>query len=120
MAKVGATVDDYIASFPSAVQPALQEVRRALHAAVPGMVETMRYGMPCVGLPGTYLLHFAGWKRHIGLYPVPALDGSLESEIAPYRAAKDTVRLPLGKPIPYDLVSRLAASLAAMRNGDGA
>jgi uncharacterized protein YdhG (YjbR/CyaY superfamily) len=118
--KVGKTVDEYIASFPPETQVVLQELRGALQAAVPGMDETVRYGMPCVGLGGRYLLHFAGWKRHIGLYPVPVLAPELEREIAPYRATKDTVRMPLAKPIPYELVGRLVAALAATRTESGA
>ena len=45
-------------------------------------------------LGGRYALHFAGWKKHIGLYPVPTLDEPLEGEIAPYRAEKDSVVFP--------------------------
>ncbi len=38
---------------------------------VPGSGETIRYQMPCATLGDRYLIHYAGWKKHIGLYPVP-------------------------------------------------
>jgi len=64
------------------------------------------------------LVSFAGWKHHIGLYPIPRADDALEQELAPYRATKDTLRLPLSKPIPYDLIERLVAFLVTRRLAD--
>jgi uncharacterized protein YdhG (YjbR/CyaY superfamily) len=115
MAEHSGTVDDYIASFPADVQVMLREVRRAIHEAVPGAEDGIRYNMPVVRVDGSYVVHYAGWKKHIGLYPVPALDEPLEHEVAPYRAAKDTLRFPLRDPLPYDLIRKLAGALAAMR-----
>lgn len=67
--------------------------------------------MPATMADGRYVVHLAAWKHHNGLDPIPHFDGPLEDEIAPFRAAKDTVRLPYDKPIPYDLVERLVAEL---------
>ena len=71
--------------------------------------------MPTITLNGESLVYFAAWKHHIGLYPIPPADGALERELAPYRAAKDTVRLPLRQPIPYDLIERVTALLVKNR-----
>ena len=51
---------------------------------------------------------------------MPPAQGALERELAPYRAAKDTVRFPLSRPVPYDLIERLAAFLAERRGRAGA
>jgi len=110
-----ATVDDYIGSFPTGVQTILQEVRSTILKVVPTSVETISYQMPTVMLGGRYLVYFAAWKHHVGLYPVPAADGAFERELAPYRASKGTVRFPLGQPIPYDLIERVVALLVAQR-----
>ena len=109
------TVDDYIATFPEEVQERLARVRAALHRAIPGADERIRYGMPAVMLGGPYAVHFAAWKRHIGLYPVTRLEGALEDEIAAYRTHKDSVRFPHDQPVPYELIERLARALAAAR-----
>jgi hypothetical protein len=37
-------------------------------------------------------VHVAAWKNHIGLYPLPPLDGGLAQEVAPYRGAKDAMQ----------------------------
>ena len=109
------TIDDYIATFPDETQVILREVRRVLHSAVPDAEEKIRYDMPAIMLGGRYAIHFAAWKKHLGLYPVPVLDGEIEKEIAPYRAAKDSVNFSYTKPIPYDLIERVAAAIVALR-----
>jgi uncharacterized protein YdhG (YjbR/CyaY superfamily) len=102
-----ATIDDYIRSLPEDVQPIIEDVRRTIRRAVPGSTETISYQIPTFTLNGVFLLSLAAWKRHIGIYPLPALDEALEREIALYRAAKSTVRFPFKKPIPHDLIERL-------------
>src|SRR5512140_1152681 len=83
-----ASVEEYIGSFPAGVQPILEQVRRAILDAVPGAGETISYHIPTITLGGRPLLYFAGWKRHISLYPAPAGDEALERRLGPYRAAK--------------------------------
>ncbi|WP_456787094.1 iron chaperone [Cellulomonas sp. P5_C5] len=107
------TTDDYIATFPDDVRPILTEVAEALRRALPGAEERIRYGMPAFMLDDRYALHFAGWKHHVGLYPVAPLEAGLEAEVAPYRAAKDTVKLLYKDPVPTALVERIAVALRA-------
>lgn len=116
MTEPPATVGEYIASFPDDVQPILQEVRRRIRAVVPGASETISYRVPAMTLNGRHLVYFAGWKRHISLYPVPDADEALARELAPYLAGRGTVRFPLDAPIPYDLIERLVALLAQQRH----
>ncbi|MFP3460651.1 hypothetical protein R5O87_07385 [Arthrobacter globiformis] len=51
------------------------------------------------------------------MYPVPAGDDDFRADIAPFRAAKGTLKFSLGKPLPYDLIERTAELLAAERRG---
>ena len=110
------TVDEYLATFPDDVRDVLERVRAAIHAAVPDGEEKMRYGIAAVMLGGRYALHFAGWKKHIGLYPVPTLDDPLEGEIASYRSEKDSVVFLHSKPMPYELIGRVAEAIAKQRS----
>lgn len=109
------TIDEYIAAQPPEVAARLTRIRAVIEAEVPDPEERIRYGMPAVMLGGRYALHFAGWKKHIGLYPVPTLDDPLEAEVAPYRSEKDSVVFPHTEPIPYDLIGRIAAAIVAKR-----
>ena len=103
------TIDEYIAACPADVQPILEQVRRTIRAAVPAAGESISYGIPTITLNGRTLVSFAAWKHHIGLYPLPAVTDAFAQELAPYRAAKSTVRFPLGQPLPYDIIARLMA-----------
>ncbi len=110
------TVDEYIASFPDDVADRLRRVRAAIVAEVPPPVEEkMRYGIAAVMLGGRYALHYAGWKHHIGLYPVPRLPEPLESEVASLRTGKDSVNLPNAADLPVELIGRVAAAIVARR-----
>ena len=115
MTDTPASVDEYIAGFPPEVQERLKALRAALHAAVPGMGEGIRYGIPIVTLNGAYVVHYAAWKKHIGMYPVPVFDGPLEDELTPLRSTKDTIKLQYSKPQPLDVIGRLVVALAAER-----
>ena len=108
MAPRFASVDDYIASYPEETRAQLARVRTAIRTAVPDAREKISYGMATFTLEGRPLLYFAGWKNHVGLYPVPTGDAAFEEAIRPFRRAKDTVRFPITKPVPLDLVATIA------------
>jgi uncharacterized protein YdhG (YjbR/CyaY superfamily) len=108
-------IDDYIAAFPEDVQAILEQVRRAIRRAAPRAEEAISYQIPTFNLDGTYLVYFAAWKHHIGLYPVPAFDEAIEEELSPCRAGRASLRFPIRKPIPYDLVERTVALLVKQR-----
>lgn len=110
-----ATVEEYIAGFPPEVAERLQRIREVILAEVPLPEEKVRYGIAAVMLGGRYALHYAGWKKHIGLYPVPTLDEPLQSEIAPYRAEKDSVVFPHAQPVPYELIREMTRAIVARR-----
>jgi uncharacterized protein YdhG (YjbR/CyaY superfamily) len=112
MAAEFATVEEYIGSFPDEVQDILREVRRTIQAAVPEASERISYQMAACTLGGRDLVYFAGWKRHVSVYPVPTEDADLTQELAPYLAQRGTLRFPFGKPVPYPLIGRVAAALA--------
>ncbi len=102
-----ASVEEYIGSFPADVQAVLEEVRRTIRAVVPEAGEKISYQIPTITLNGKALLYFSGWKEHISLYPIPSLDDALAAEIEPYRSGKGTLKFPLKRAIPYDLITRI-------------
>lgn len=105
------TIDEYINSFPADVQPLLEGVRQAIRKAAPIATETMSYGIPTFDLNGKHLVFFAGWKRHISVYPLPAGDDAFQQRIAQYKRVKSTVQFPLERPIPYALVGEIVILL---------
>jgi uncharacterized protein YdhG (YjbR/CyaY superfamily) len=106
------TIDEYIATFPDAIQKLLQEVRATIKAAAPDATEKISYQMPTFFLEGN-LVHFAAFKNHIGFYPAPRGIEAFKDELAVYKGAKGSVQFPLDQPMPLDLISRIVQYRAA-------
>ena len=100
-------IDEYVSGFPPDVQQILQEVRRTILGVVPDAVEAIKYQIPTFVLDKKNLIHFAGFKKHIGVYPVPRGDGAFTEAIAPIRRGKARPNSRCDKPIPYDLIRRM-------------
>ena len=100
------TIDEYIAGFPDDVQAILQQIRMLIRELAPDAEEAMRYGVPTFRLNGN-LVHFAGFKKHIGFYPTPGGIEKFKQELSVYESAKGSVQFPLDQPIPYDLIRRI-------------
>ena len=99
-------IDEYIKTFPDEIQGILQKFRQVIRKAAPKATEAISYQMPTFKLNGN-LVHFAAFKDHIGFYPVPSGIEAFRKELEPYITGKGTIRFPLDKPIPYDLVRQV-------------
>ena len=104
--KQAKNIDEYIADSPVDVQPLLQKVRTAIRKAAPDAEEAIKYMMPTFVLKGN-LIHFAGYNHHIGLYPGSRPIEAFKDELSKYETSKGTVRLPLDKPIPVGLITKI-------------
>lgn len=100
------SIDEYIRTYPHAVQEKLQVMRKTIHAAAPGAEEKISYQMPTFYLKGN-LVHFAAFKNHIGFYPVPSGILAFKKELSGYKSSKGAVQFPIDKPLPLALVTRI-------------
>jgi len=101
------TIDEYIKTFPKDVQAILEKMRQTIRKAAPEAVETISYQMPTFKLNGRGLVYFAGFKNHVGFYPIPSGIAAFEKELSPYKQGKGSVQFPMDKPVPYDLVRKI-------------
>ena len=99
-------IDEFIANFPKDIQEILKKLRETIRKAAPDAEETIKYGIPTFTLKGN-LVHFSAYKSHIGFYPAPSGIEKFKSERSAYEVSKGTVRFPIDKPIPLDLISRI-------------
>ena len=99
-------IDNYIVQFPEETQTLLQQMRETIHAAAPEATEAISYQMPTFKLHGN-LVHFAGYKNHIGFYPVPTGIEAFKDELAVYKQGKGSVQFPLDQPLPLALIGRI-------------
>jgi uncharacterized protein YdhG (YjbR/CyaY superfamily) len=79
------------------------ETIRATIKNLPRSEERISYQIAAFELNGKNIIHFAGWKKHVSLYPVPAGDEAFEEEVSKYVDGKGTVKFPLDEPMPDEL-----------------
>ncbi len=107
-AKKGFTsIDEYIAACPEQAQERLQQIRAAVKKLAPKAKERISYQIAAFELNGRNIVHFAGWKKHVSLYPVPAGDEAFEYEVSRYVDGKGTVKFLLDEPMPMKLVNKI-------------
>jgi len=111
------SIDEYIVGFPPETQKALKVVRALIKASAPDATETISYAIPTFDLNGRHLVHFAGYEKHIGFYPVPNGIAAFAEELKPYKRGKGSVQFPLEQPMPTDLIRRIVEFRVAENAG---
>lgn len=106
-------VDAYIAAAPKEAQPRLRELRQAIKSAAPKAQEKISYGIPFYEYHGR-LIYFAGYKKHVALYPVHDAMG-----LERYQAPKATLRFPLDEPLPLTKIRSLVKARVKERGATG-
>ena len=100
------TIDEYIAGFPASTQEMLNKMRAVIRKAAPKAVEKIGYGIPTFVWHGN-LVHFGGFKNHLGFYPGPGGIEAFKKELAGYKMSKGTIQMPLDKPLPVGLITKI-------------
>ena len=102
------SVEEYIAAFPEDVRRSLEALRGIIRASVPERAtETVRYNMGAFQLDGKDLVYFAGWKKHVSLYSITDEMYAAIQELNAYQTSGVTIKFPLGKPLPAELIAKI-------------
>jgi len=113
MRKYG-NIDEYIAACPKNIRATLEKLRHVIQQTAPDAQEKISYGLATFTFHGN-LIHFGGYETHIGLYPGAAPVAEFQKELEPYETSKGTIRFPIDKPLPFDLIRKIVQS-AMKRN----
>jgi uncharacterized protein YdhG (YjbR/CyaY superfamily) len=107
----------YLAALPPDSRRILKKIRETIIGAAPGATEQFSYGIPGFRFNGKPLMWYAGWKEHVGMYPMTAtIKRANAAGLKGYEVSKGTVRFPLTKPPSKALVTRLVkARIAEIR-----
>ena len=100
------TVEEYLSSLPENLRDKLEKIRQTIKKAVPEAEEVISYNMPAYKL-NRVLVYFAAFSNHIGFFPTASGVSAFKKELSAYGTSKGTIRFPLDKPIPYDLIERI-------------
>lgn len=114
--KQGAGIDDYIAGYPKEVQTLLRQMWTTIKKAAPKTEESIKYGVPTFRLEGKNLVHFGGFKNHIGFFPGPAGIAAFKKELAGYKTSKGTIQFPLDKKLPTMVITKIVKFRVTQNN----
>lgn len=101
------TVNDYIKAAPKATQSKLREMRAILKKVAPKAIEVLKWGYP-VFEEKRILFAYAAFKTHINFMPTRSAVDPFKNELKNYKTGKDTIQLPLDKPLPKALIRKIA------------
>ena len=102
--------DAYIAAAPEVFQAPLTRLRTLLARILPEAEEIVAYNIPGFRVGGSVVASYAAFTKQCGLYVLPGAISEHAEEIAAVglKATKNGITFSLPKPIPEDLVERLA------------
>ncbi len=102
-----ANTDEYLSSFSGETRKKLDTLRKTIRDIVPPETkEKISYGIPTFTYRGN-LVHFAGYKTHIGFYPGAAPVETFKEYLGSYKTSKGTIQFPLDNPLPLDLIRNI-------------
>jgi uncharacterized protein YdeI (YjbR/CyaY-like superfamily) len=114
MAAADPRVDDFIAQAAPFAQPILTHLRAVIHAAVPGLDETIKWGMPhFFTLNGKNLAGIAAFKAHAAL----VLHGEGSANADGGMGAYGKIRSLDDLPPDVELIATLRASAERLASG---
>lgn len=111
-----ARIDDYIAKAAPFAQPILTHLRALIHAAVPGLDETIKWGMPHFTLSGRNLAGLAAFKAHTAL--VLHGEGRVGAADDEGMGGYGKIRSLADLPPESELVAALQATAARLASGE--
>ena len=102
------TVDEYLAPFTGETKARLNQIRTLIKKTVPdGTEEVISYAIPAYKLNKNRVVYFAGYDKHLSLYPLPkSAPDSFMQELETYKAGRGTARFYHSKPLPIDFITK--------------
>ncbi len=112
------TIDEYIATFSGDDAAGLKAMRKSILTAVPKAEERISYQIPAFHYHG-WIFYISVHKNHFTLScpPPSAAFEAFKAELAEFKMSKSAVQLPKSKPLPLDLIVRMAR-VQAKANAD--
>lgn len=101
------SIDEYIAASPEQSRGFMQKIRETIKSVEPKAIEKISYQIACFELNGKNLVHFAGWKKHVSMYPTPVGTEAFNKEISKYAGGKGTTKFALDEPLPLKLIQQI-------------
>ncbi len=110
-------VDRYINDAPPEAQEKLHEIRAILREVVPQATEAVKWGNP-VFMEKRILFSYSAYKTHLNFMPTRSTLEPFKKELEAHTTGRDTIQFPYDKPLPKELIRKIAAFRAkAVKEG---
>nr|WP_125761362.1 DUF1801 domain-containing protein [Companilactobacillus hulinensis] len=86
-------IEVYIDNAPEEQQDKLKQMYAILKDELPEATEKISYAMPTFYMDEN-VVHFAGFKKHLGFYPTPSAVLKFTDELKPYKTSKGAIQFP--------------------------
>jgi uncharacterized protein YdhG (YjbR/CyaY superfamily) len=115
-------VEAYYAAQPEPQRSTLLAMRATLARLLPDAEQVLSYGVPTFKVRGRGVAGLAGYAKHCGYLPMSGSVTEAQADrLSGYSVSKGSVRVPIGQPLPPDLIAALVdarlAELGMARSG---
>ncbi len=101
------TIEAYIEAAPEAGRGHLRAVYAILKEVAPDATEAIKWRTP-VFEEKRILFAFAGFKAHMNFMPTASSLEPFAEELEGFKTGKGTIQLPYDRPVPAELVRKIA------------
>ena len=105
--KTPKTYEEYCLDFPEETQIILENLKNFIQNLLPESELCINYGIPTFKMKGKNVIHFAGFRNHIGLYPGSEVIEIFAEKLKKYKTSRGTVQFPLTEELPFDLIQEI-------------
>ena len=99
-------VDKYINQFDGIIKDKLFEMRKIVRNVIPKAKEKIAYEMPTYYYSEN-VVHFAGFKNHIGFFPTPTGVSEFEEEFKKFKRSKGGIQFQIDEELPKELIIKI-------------
>ncbi len=107
MLQAAKDIDSHIAAYPLPVQDRLNKIRNFIKSEIPEATEAIKYAIPTFILSNQNFIHFAGYDKHIGIYPGSEAMIKFQEELSAYKTGKGSFQIPHNAPLPLPLIKKI-------------
>ena len=101
------TVTEYINAAPKEARQKLRELRAILKKVAPKAKEAIKWGSPVLE-EKRILFAYTAHKSHLNFMPTHSSLAPFKEELKEYNTGKDTIQFPYDKPLPKQLIRKIA------------
>jgi uncharacterized protein YdhG (YjbR/CyaY superfamily) len=103
-----ASLSEYINAAPDYARGKLNEIRSILKEVAPDATEELKWGVPVL-IEKRILFSYAAHKSYLTFMPTGPSMAAFKEELADFKTGKDTIQFPYDKPLPEELIRRIAS-----------